>query len=54
MGLIFLARKVKAETGSILHTEPKHFIEISAEGTAQICAGGQSVLADKNVCLVIS
>lgn len=38
MGLIFFARKGEAETGSILHTEPKIIIESSAKGTAQFCA----------------
>ncbi len=32
MRLIFLARKGKAETGSILHTEPKRFSETLTNG----------------------
>jgi hypothetical protein len=48
-GLIFLARKCEAATGSILHTEPRHFSQGWAEVTAEICAGGQSVLPDKHV-----
>jgi hypothetical protein len=46
----FLGSQGKSETGSILHTEPRHIHVLSTKVTAQICAGGQSVLADKNVC----
>jgi hypothetical protein len=48
-GLIFLARQATSETGSMLHTEPRHLSKAWAEITAEICAGGQTVLPGKHV-----